>query len=95
MFISEIVPTDRGVFIVKTQSSTHRWTITDESVIVERNPDADREHHWSMDGFPPSYHATPKAWPVVGECFLNTVNGGAGDIPWTRSSTVKSIERVS
>lgn len=84
---------DRGVFLVKTQGSEHTWTITDDHVTILR--ESKRHNPFGMDamnGRP--YYATVKAWPEVGGCFATIINGGAGDVPWTRSSTIRSIERV-
>lgn len=86
---------DRGTFLVTTRSGTeHLWTITDEGVEVERN--GHRPNAFGCDvlnGRP--YAATVQAWPEVGLTFMNIINGGRGDVPWTRSSTVVSIERIS
>lgn len=93
--MERLTENDRGTFLVTTQSGTeHVWVITDERVTVQRTPK--NTSHWSMQGFTTRpYTATVETWPEVGSCFLNIVNGGAGDAPWTRSSTVKSIERVA
>lgn len=85
---------DRGVFLVTTRSGTeHVWDISDEGVTVERNPAG--TGHWSMELFPngrPNVVTDVTAWPEVGACFLYHMYG---DIPWTRSSTVRSIERLA
>lgn len=87
---------DRGIFLVTTYSGTeHVWEITDEKVAVARQPVGGR-HHPSMAGFPTTpYEADVKYWPEVGSCFVNIINGGYGDIPCTRSSTVQTIERLA
>lgn len=96
--MDRLTESDRGNFLVTTQGSTHLWEITeshgDVHVSVTRNPNG--RGHFSMDGFPNGrpYTATVKTWPEVGGLFLNIVSGGAGDIPWTRSSRIKSIERL-
>jgi hypothetical protein len=83
---------DRGTFLVTTQGSTHIWEITDEHVFVTRNPG--RESHWSMGDFPNGRRNVATkvvAWPEVGGAFMYYLHG---DTPWTRSSLIKSIERV-
>lgn len=86
---------DRGTFIVTTKSgTTHTWVITDERVTVERNPSKDGEHHWSMSGFNngrPNTATRVEAWPEVEGFFLYHMHG---DIPWTRSARIVSIERA-
>lgn len=98
--MERLTENDRGTFLVTTKSGTqHKWEIVDSHgephVSVTRMPKRDGEHHWSMDAFPngrPVTANTVHAWPEVGGCFLYTMHG---DIPWTRSSTVRSIERLS
>lgn len=90
---------DRGVFIVRTQGSAHIWDIGEHprkgTVHVTVTRYSSRRNPFGVDaltGRP--YTATVQTWPEVGSCFLNTINGGAGDIPWTRSSRIASIERL-
>lgn len=93
--MDRLTENDRGTFLVITKSGTrHTWVITDESVTIERNPDPNGEHHWSMSGFAngrPNTAIRVEMWPEVGGFFLYHTHG---DIPWTRSSRIKSIERV-
>lgn len=95
--MERLTENDRGEFIVTTKSgTTHLWEITDEGVTVTRRPNADSEHHPSMNGFTEQpYRATVHAWPEVGGFFFNIVNGGAGDIPCMRSARIVSIEKVA
>lgn len=95
--MERLTENDRGTFLVTTLSGTkHLWVITDEGVTVQRKAKRDAYHHPSMNGFTEQpYRATVNTWPEVGSCFLNIVNDGVGDIPWTRSATVKSIERLT
>lgn len=92
--MERLTENDRGTFLVQTQGSLHRWHITPEGVVrVTRY--SSRPNPFGCDalnGRP--YTATVKAWPEVGGVFLNIINGGGGDVPWTQSSTIKSIERV-
>lgn len=94
--MDRLTENDRGTFLVTTRSGTqHVWTITDERVTVLRNPSRTGNNHWSMGDFPngrPNIANSVHAWPEVGGCFLYTMSG---DIPWTRSSTVRSIERLA
>lgn len=92
--MDKLTAEDRGTFIVTTYSgTTHTWEISDEAVMVTRK--ASGPGHWSMQDFTTRpYRATVQTWPVVGGRFHNIVNGGAGDVPWTLSSTIVSIERV-
>lgn len=94
--MDRLTENDRGTFLVTTRSGTqHKWVITDEVITVERNPgDSEGGNHWSMFGFPngrPNYVTKVERWPEVGVTFLYWMHG---DIPWTRSSTVRSIERL-
>jgi hypothetical protein len=95
--MDRLTENDRGTFLVTTRSGTqHVWVITDSGVEVTRKAKRGAEHHWSMRDFPEKpYTATVQIWPEVGVCFQNIINGGHGDIPWTRSSTVQSIERLA
>lgn len=91
---------DRGTFLVTTRSGTqHKWELIDSHgevhVSVTRMPKRGHESHWSMREFPngrPVTAAKVVAWPEVGGHFLYTMHG---DMPWTRSSKVVSIERLA
>lgn len=91
--MERLTETDRGTFLVTTKSGTeHTWVITDEGITVERRPS--RDGHWSMSGFPngrPNHVTKVSSWPEVDGFFLYHMHG---DIPWTRSSRIRSIERV-
>lgn len=90
--MNALTENDRGTFVVTTQGSTHLWEITDDGVWVTRNPGA--ESHWSMRDFPNGRRnrATKVvSWPEVDGMFLYFLHG---DTPWTRSSRIRSIERV-
>lgn len=91
--MQRLTENDRGIFVVETQGSQHLWEIDDDGVRVTR--ESSRVNPYGLDsinGRP--YNATVHTWPEVGGCFLNSINGALGDVPWTRSSTIKSIERV-
>lgn len=91
--MERLTENDRGTFLVTTQGSTHMWEITDKGVKVTRNSGRANVYGLNrINGTP--YDATVEVWPEVGGCFRNVINGGAGDIPWTRSSRIESIERV-
>lgn len=95
--MERLTENDRGKFLVTTKSgTTHLWEIRDNHgephVSVTRKPSGDG--HWSMVGFPNGRPVTAyrvDLWPKVGGFFLYHMHG---DIPWTRSSRVQSIERV-
>jgi hypothetical protein len=93
--MDRLTENDRGTFLVTTRSGTqHTWVLSDEGVTVERNPSPE-SGHWSMHAFingRPNHVTRVEAWPEVGSCFLYFMHG---DIPWTRSSTVQSIERLA
>lgn len=92
--MERLTENDRGTFLVTTKSGTqHTWVITDEGITVERRPSGDG--HWSMSGFPngrPNTVTRVDMWPEVDGFFLYHMYG---DIPWTRSSRIRSIERLA
>lgn len=94
--MERLTENDRGTFLVTTRSGTqHVWHITDEVITVQRNPSRDGNRHWSMADFPngrPNTVGRVVYWPEVGGHFLYTLHG---DTPWTRSSTIRSIERLT
>lgn len=98
--MERLTENDRGTFLVTTLSgSKYKWELRDNHgevhVSVTRTPKRGHEGHWSMEAFPNGRPVTVNAvhaWPEVGGCFLYTMHG---DIPWTRSSTVVSIERLT
>lgn len=96
--MERLTENDRGTFLVTTKSgTTHLWEIIDSHgepfVSVTRRPS--NPGHWSMQGFPNGRPVTATrvdAWPEVGGFFLYHMHG---DIPWTRSSRIVSIERIA
>ena|SRR6478752_8317070 len=97
--MERLTENDRGTYLVTTRSGTqHKWEIVDNHgeafVSVTRMPKRNGSH-WSMVGFPNGRPVTAyrvEVWPEVGSCFVYFMHG---DIPWTRSSTVQSIERLA
>ena len=91
--MERLTENDRGTFVVTTKSGTkHTWVITDDSVTVLRVPAGDS--HWSMRDFRngvPNIVSKVHMWPEVDGFFLYFLHG---DTPWTRSSRIRSIERV-
>lgn len=91
--MEELTEVDRGTFFVETQGSLHKWEISDDEVLVTRF--SSRSNPYGCDSLNARpYRATVKVWPAVGAYFLNVINGGASDVPWTRSSRIKSIRKA-
>lgn len=96
--MERLTENDRGTFLVKTQGSAHVWDIHEVrgEVRVQVTRYSSGRNPFGCDmltGRP--YKATVDVWPSVHGYFTNIVNGGAGDVPWTRSSTIRSIERIA
>lgn len=90
--MDELTADDRGVFLVETQGSVHRWTITDEGVSYVRK--SQRENPSGLNhynGKSISVYEVP-VWPKVGGVFF--VRTRLYSLPWHQSSTIKSITRV-
>lgn len=87
---------DRGTFRVETRSSTHIWRIDPINGVVTVERYSSQPNPFGCDALNGRrYVADVQAWPEVGGCFLNVVDGGTGDVPWVRSSSVKRITRLS
>lgn len=93
--MERLTENDRGTFLVTTKSGTqHVWNITDDEVTVQRQPKRGGAHHPSMDNFTSEpYVAEVHTWPEVDFFFLNVIKDG--DVPWTRSARIVSIERLA
>lgn len=96
--MERLTENDRGTFVVKTRGSAHIWDVQEVrgEVRVQVTRYSSRSNPFGCDALTGrTYNATVKAWPEVGETFTNVINSGAGDIPWTRSSRIESIERIA
>lgn len=92
MTIHTITPNDRGVFLVTTQGSEHLWEIEDDgSVFVTRESQRVNPYGLNMINGRRNVVTSVEAWPMLGGTFLYCMSG---DIPWTRSSTIRNIERI-
>jgi hypothetical protein len=91
MSIDSISPKDRGVFLVRTQGSEHTWEIEDDGTVHVTRESARSNPGLDHINGRRNYVTAVDVWPTVGNCFLYFMGG---DVPWTRSSTIREIERV-
>ena len=90
-FVDELTEDMTGKYLVTTQGSTHLWDLDARHYV--RNPGPESlsigfaDHHNNR----PLQWTKVERWPVVGDTFLTILHG---DMPWHRSSTIRSIEKV-
>lgn len=90
--ILELTEDMTGRYLVKTQGSIHLWDLDNKFYVRNPSPESMANRHMPdhVNHRPLSWVKVER-WPKVGQSFLTILNG---DMPWHRSSTIRSIERL-